>query len=236
MCAPEALQPACCRTIFGIWRVKQDSKGTLEDVLRVRRPVSSSSLLRRLLFYNHIPASGILLLSTKRLGLRWLQHATVDLRLPLQPGKEMVAAGYCLYGEACAACLTVPALVLGWVDSCLCQRSCLPALAMLLALTFTACLQLKYRFIREVSLGAGSNCAMVLSIGEGCSVFTLDPSLGEFVLTEPAVSRRRRSQTSAHRQGKRTCKWNSPGGPFLAARLGWAARQQYLTQSSDCHA
>ena len=79
VCAPEALQPACCRTIFGIWRVKQDSKGTLEDVLRVRRLVSSSSLLRRLLCYNYIPAYGILLLSTKELGLRWLQNATVDL-------------------------------------------------------------------------------------------------------------------------------------------------------------
>lgn len=44
----------------------------------------------------------------------------------LRPGKEMVAAGYCMYG---------------------------------------------------------SNCSMVMSVGSGSNVFTLDPSIGEFVLT-----------------------------------------------------
>ncbi len=29
----------------------------------------------------------------------------------------------------------------------------------------------------------GSNCCMVMSVGSGSSVFTLDPSIGEFVLT-----------------------------------------------------
>lgn len=48
----------------------------------------------------------------------------------IQPGKEMVAAGYCMYG---------------------------------------------------------SNCCMVLSVGSGTSVFTLDPSIGEFVLTAPNI-------------------------------------------------
>ena len=148
----------------------------------------------------------------------------------------MVAAGYCLYGEACAACLTVPALVLGWVGSCLLPEI-MPACTSHAAYVDIHSLLSAEVQIHQGSLpGAGSNCAMVLSIGEGCSVFTLDPSLGEFVLTEPAVSRRLRSQASAHRQGKRTCKWDSPGGPALAARLGWAARQQYLPQSSECHA
>jgi Fructose-1-6-bisphosphatase, N-terminal domain len=49
----------------------------------------------------------------------------------LQPGREMVAAGYCLYG---------------------------------------------------------SSCALVISIGEKPSVFTLDPSLGEFVLTNSQIN------------------------------------------------
>ena len=48
----------------------------------------------------------------------------------MQPGKEMVAAGYCMYG---------------------------------------------------------SNCCMVLSVGSGTNVFTLDPSIGEFVLTAPDI-------------------------------------------------
>jgi fructose-1,6-bisphosphatase I len=34
----------------------------------------------------------------------------------------------------------------------------------------------------------GSSCAMVISIGEKPSVFTLDPSLGEFVLTNAQVT------------------------------------------------
>ncbi len=29
----------------------------------------------------------------------------------------------------------------------------------------------------------GSNCCMVMSVGSGSSVFTLDPYIGEFVLT-----------------------------------------------------
>ena len=48
----------------------------------------------------------------------------------VQPGKEMVAAGYCMYG---------------------------------------------------------SNCCMVMSVGSGTSVFTLDPSIGEFVLTSSNI-------------------------------------------------
>ncbi|DBA78419.1 TPA: hypothetical protein ACH3X2_007915 [Trebouxia sp. C0005] len=48
----------------------------------------------------------------------------------LRPGKEMVAAGYCMYG---------------------------------------------------------SNCCMVMSVGSGSSIFTLDPSIGEFVLTAPDI-------------------------------------------------
>lgn len=67
-------------TIFGIYRVREGSSGSVEDVLR--------------------------------------------------PGKEMVAAGYCMYG------------------------SC---------------------------------CNLVLSVGASVSLFTLDPSMGEFILTTPVV-------------------------------------------------
>lgn len=49
VCAPEDLHLACCRTIFGIWRVKRGSKGTLEDVLRVRQLGLSSRSLECLL-------------------------------------------------------------------------------------------------------------------------------------------------------------------------------------------
>ena len=31
----------------------------------------------------------------------------------------------------------------------------------------------------------GSSCCLVLSVGEGVSSFTLDPSMGEFLLTAP---------------------------------------------------
>lgn len=53
---------------------------------------------------------------------------------------------------------------------------------------------------------------MVLSIGEGCSVFTLDPSLGEFVLTEPAVSPPLQFNTYAYGQAKGPCKWGFTKG------------------------
>jgi fructose-1,6-bisphosphatase I len=48
----------------------------------------------------------------------------------MQPGREMVAAGYCMYG---------------------------------------------------------SSCCLVLSVGQDVSCFTLDPSMGEFILTTPKV-------------------------------------------------
>ena len=77
---------------------------------------------------------------------------------------------------------------------------------------------------------------MVLSIGEGCSVFTLDPSLGEFVLTEPAVSPPLQFQAFAYMQAKHPYKRGFPRGPALAARLDWAAIQRCLSQSLDCYA
>jgi fructose-1,6-bisphosphatase I len=50
--------------------------------------------------------------------------------ITVQPGREMVAAGYCMYG---------------------------------------------------------SSCCLVLSVGRDVSCFTLDPSMGEFILTTPKV-------------------------------------------------
>ncbi|GJM92453.1 hypothetical protein PR202_ga08929 [Eleusine coracana subsp. coracana] len=55
---------------------------------------------------------------------------TVTLEEVLQPGKDMLAAGYCMYG---------------------------------------------------------SSCTLVLSTGNGVNGFTLDPSLGEFILTHPDI-------------------------------------------------
>ncbi|RWW39603.1 hypothetical protein BHE74_00055054 [Ensete ventricosum] len=65
----------------------------------------------------------------------WIHHCVenkdnVSLDDVLQPGKHMVAAGYCMYG---------------------------------------------------------SSCTLVLSTGNGVNGFTLDPSLGEFILTHPDI-------------------------------------------------
>ncbi|XP_027148309.1 fructose-1,6-bisphosphatase, cytosolic isoform X1 [Coffea eugenioides] len=57
-------------------------------------------------------------------------HSEPKLEDALQPGKDMVAAGYCMYG---------------------------------------------------------SSCTLVLSTGSGVNGFTLDPSLGEFILTHPDI-------------------------------------------------
>jgi fructose-1,6-bisphosphatase I len=34
----------------------------------------------------------------------------------------------------------------------------------------------------------GSYCELILSIGNGVNGFTLDPSIGEFIMTHPKVS------------------------------------------------
>jgi len=81
-------------TIFGIYKVKEGSKGTLEDVLR--------------------------------------------------PGREMVAAGYTMYG---------------------------------------------------------SSCNLVLSTGQGVNGFTLDESLGEFILTHPEITIPKRGKIYSFNEG-----------------------------------
>ncbi|KAL0047022.1 hypothetical protein WJX82_004407 [Trebouxia sp. C0006] len=67
----------------------------------------------------------------------------------LRPGKEMVAAGYCMYG---------------------------------------------------------SNCCMVMSVGSGSSIFTLDPSIGEFVLTASDIQIPPKGQIFSINEGNE-CFW-----------------------------
>ncbi len=64
-----------------------------------------------------------------------LRLSDARCRLQSQPGKELVAAGYCMYGSSCCLVIT-------------------------------------------------------LGMGADVSCFTLDPSLGEFILTTPKVTRR----------------------------------------------
>lgn len=94
-------------TIFGIYMLKDDSEGTLNDVL--------------------------------------------------QPGKKMVAAGYCMYG---------------------------------------------------------SSCTLVLSTGTGVNGFTLDPSLGEFILTHPNIKVPEKGKIYSVNEGN-TKNWDEPTKKYV---------------------
>ena len=52
----------------------------------------------------------------------------------------------------------------------------------------------------------GSNCCMVMSVGSGSSVFTLDPSIGEFVLTASDIQIPPRGQIFSINEGNE-CFW-----------------------------
>ncbi|KAL3147454.1 Fructose-1,6-bisphosphatase, cytosolic [Trebouxia sp. C0009 RCD-2024] len=93
----------------------------------------------------------------------------------LRPGKEMVAAGYCMYGN---------------------------------------------------------NCCMVLSIGSGTNIFTLDPSIGEFVLTSANIQIPSKGSIYSINEGNekfwqsevsryvRECKYPSDGPPKSLRYVG----------------
>ncbi|RWW70741.1 hypothetical protein BHE74_00021562 [Ensete ventricosum] len=90
-----------------------------------------------LLFFDHLLIRFFVLISFTPLDLSnlaalpWPDYKDdVTLDEVLQPGKNMLAAGYCMYG---------------------------------------------------------SSCTLVLSTGSGVNGFTLDPSLGEFILTHPDI-------------------------------------------------
>ncbi|KAF4372187.1 hypothetical protein F8388_001366 [Cannabis sativa] len=75
----------------------------------------------------------------------------------LQPGKNMVAAGYCMYG---------------------------------------------------------SSCTLVLSTGEGVNGFTLDPSLGEFILTHPNIKIPKRGKIYSVNEGNAK-NWDGPTSKYV---------------------
>ncbi|KAK9110483.1 hypothetical protein Sjap_018543 [Stephania japonica] len=75
----------------------------------------------------------------------------------LQPGKNMVAAGYCMYG---------------------------------------------------------SSCMLVLSTGEGVNGFTLDPSLGEFILTHPDIKTPKKGKIYSVNEGNAK-NWDEPTAKYV---------------------
>lgn len=75
----------------------------------------------------------------------------------LQPGKQMVAAGYCMYG---------------------------------------------------------SSCTLVISTGSGVNGFTLDPSLGEFILTHPDIKIPKKGKIYSVNEGNAK-NWDGPTAKFV---------------------
>ncbi|KAL4565885.1 hypothetical protein LXL04_029991 [Taraxacum kok-saghyz] len=75
----------------------------------------------------------------------------------LQPGKEMLAAGYCMYG---------------------------------------------------------SSCTLVLSTGSGVNGFTLDPSLGEFILTHPDIKTPKKGKIYSVNEGNAK-NWDGPTAKYV---------------------
>ncbi|PSS17470.1 Fructose-1,6-bisphosphatase [Actinidia chinensis var. chinensis] len=75
----------------------------------------------------------------------------------LQPGKNMLAAGYCMYG---------------------------------------------------------SSCTLVLSTGSGVSGFTLDPSLGEFILTHPDIKIPKKGKIYSVNEGNAK-NWDGPTAKYV---------------------
>ncbi|XP_020105545.1 fructose-1,6-bisphosphatase, cytosolic [Ananas comosus] len=81
----------------------------------------------------------------------------ISLEDVLQPGKDMLAAGYCMYG---------------------------------------------------------SSCNLVLSTGSGVNGFTLDPSLGEFILTHPDIKIPKRGKVYSVNEGNAK-NWDGPTAKFV---------------------
>ncbi|XP_057973460.1 fructose-1,6-bisphosphatase, cytosolic [Malania oleifera] len=91
-------------------------------------------------------------------GIYMLKHGgEPTLNDVLQPGKNMVAAGYCMYG---------------------------------------------------------SSCTLVLSTGNGVNGFTLDPSLGEFILTHPDIKIPKKGKIYSVNEGNAK-NWDTPTAKFV---------------------
>lgn len=90
-------------------------------------------------------------------GIYSLKEVEPTVNDVLQPGKNMVAAGYCMYG---------------------------------------------------------SSCTLVLSTGSGVNGFTLDPSLGEFILTHPDIKIPKKGKIYSVNEGNAK-NWDAPTTKFV---------------------
>ncbi|KAK4387385.1 Fructose-1,6-bisphosphatase, cytosolic [Sesamum angolense] len=90
-------------------------------------------------------------------GVYWNYEGKPKIDDVLQPGKNMVAAGYCMYG---------------------------------------------------------SSCMFVLSTGTGVNGFTLDPSLGEFILTHPNIKIPKKGKIYSVNEGNAK-NWDSPTTKYV---------------------
>ena len=80
-------------TIFGIYKKSDSSKGELSDVLQVSR-------LQRKLLLRQLGVPDVLL-SKVMLTFHSLEATEYEPCMG-QPGRAMVAAGYCMYGSSCS--------------------------------------------------------------------------------------------------------------------------------------
>ena len=86
-------------------------------------------------------------------------HETVTLEEVLLPGKDMIAAGYCMYGSSCTVINQASSTHARPWDWLYCKRT----------------------------IWISNLLQLVLSTGSGVNGFTLDPSLGEFIMTHPEI-------------------------------------------------
>ncbi|RZS25111.1 hypothetical protein BHM03_00058278, partial [Ensete ventricosum] len=99
----------------------------------------------------------------------------VTLDEVLQPGKNMLAAGYCMYGSSCTVNYQMLCNLLPLYSIC--------------KHTFAVCHLFYFNSYSFAPLFLLMQ--LVLSTGSGVNGFTLDPSLGEFILTHPDIKIRR---------------------------------------------
>jgi fructose-1,6-bisphosphatase I len=78
----------------------------------------------------------------------------------LQPGTNMIAAGYCMYGSSCTVIM--------------------PPRMYFHSHSFSPTFHHRIGCCSDLS-------QLILSTGNGVNGFTIDPSLGEFILTHPNI-------------------------------------------------
>lgn len=105
----------------------------------------------------------------------------VTIEDALQPGSKLVAAGYCMYGSSCT------------VKKPTSNNN----------ITYFSCFE--YLILIEQTL----EFQFVLSMGYGVNGFTLDPSLGEFILTHPNIKVPKKGKIYSVNEGNAK-NWDEP--------------------------